>query len=101
MKDNFNDKNIQQFLEESKQELADNGFTESTINKLPERKKYDWIIISFAFLGSLIAGITGHIYGVFKISYDISIFQGTNQWIFLGIIFLSPFVALIQVLRKS
>ncbi len=97
----ISDQNIRNFIHHSKVELTDQDFTERLGKKLPVRKHYDWVIVLFAFIGSAIAGIIGLNSQIYETSWIVPTLEGTQLWIFLGFIFLFPFVALIQVLRKS
>lgn len=51
-----NDILIKQFFQENKKEIADNHFTEKVMRRLPEKKKnYEWIVVIFAGLGTLLS----------------------------------------------
>ena len=50
-----NDKLLKNFFSENKQEIADNGFTNRVIRKLPETADRSWIVWIFAAIGMAIS----------------------------------------------
>ena len=50
-----NDKMLKDFFSENKQEIADNGFTNRVIRKLPETADRSWIVWIFAAIGMAIS----------------------------------------------
>jgi hypothetical protein len=61
METNNNDKLLKVFFSEHKQEIADNGFTNRVMRRLPEHTDRGWIVWIFAALGMAITiylGIT-------------------------------------------
>ena len=56
METKYDDRMIRNFFQEHKKEIADNHFTKKVMQILPEKKKnYDWIIVLFTALGTLLA----------------------------------------------
>ncbi len=89
---------VQKFIVKSKQEIEDKGFTKRVMDRLPVRKHYDWIIVVFAFLASLIVGIIGF---NTKLSFTLPRLDESQLWLFVGAICVIPFIGLIQVLRRN
>jgi hypothetical protein len=97
------DKIIKQFFQENKREIADTFFSRKVMQKIPARKKYEWLLILLAGLGSLLSYIFGKADFIrpditlpsFSIP-DISITMQQSTFIYiLGGIILIPFITLI------
>jgi len=102
METKYDDRMIRNFFQENKKEIEDNHFTKKVMQKLPEKKKnYDWIIVLFTALGTLIAGLLGWNYQLPAIS--ISVPGHTTLYYLLGGIFAFPFVTLFiyELLNKK
>lgn len=94
MESKYDDRMIRNFFQENKKEIEDNRFTKKVMQKLPEKKKnYDWIIVLFTALGTLIAGLLGWNNQLPVIS--ISIPDQTFLYYLLGGVFVFPFVMLL------
>jgi hypothetical protein len=50
-----NDKMLKNFFSENKQEIADNGFANRVMRKLPETSDRSWIVWIFAAIGMAIS----------------------------------------------
>jgi hypothetical protein len=50
-----NDKLLKEFFSSQKQDIADNGFTQGVMRKIPKRDDKDWIVWFFACMGFLIS----------------------------------------------
>ena len=93
METKYDDRMIRNFFQEHKKEIADNHFTKKVMQRLPEKKKnYDWIIVLFTALGTLLAGLLGWNTQLPVIS--ISIPDQTTLYYLLGGIFAFPLVIL-------
>ena len=55
MNDFDKDKNLKTFFKQNKQEIPDNGFTNRTLQYLPQRKDYSWIVWLLTTIGIAIA----------------------------------------------
>ena len=73
-----NDKLLKDFFGANKQEIADNGFTNSVMRKLPETADRSWIVLIFAALGMTISIYLGIRFGLveqlFLLFHHVSIY---------------------------
>lgn len=98
------DKIIKQFFNENKQEIPDTFFSRKVMQKIPERRKYEWLIILLAGLASLIS----FVFGKFEIirpnitipDITITVERGIFVYILAGIV-LIPFITLIFYFFKT
>jgi len=85
-----NDKILNDFFNQHKKEIDDNGFSERVVRKLPEQQDKSWIVWAFAAIGTAISiylGISlGLIEHVFRVLVHIPIYY------FLICIFTFPLV---------
>lgn len=50
-----NDKLLKEFFSSQKKDIADKGFTQSVMRKIPKQDDKDWIVWSFACIGLFIS----------------------------------------------
>lgn len=94
METKYNDRIIRNFFQENKKEIEDKHFTKKVMQKLPEKKKnYDWIIVLFTAMGTLLAALLGWNTQLTLIS--ISVPDHTTLYYLLGGIFAFPLVILL------
>lgn len=90
------DKIIREFFRENKKEIPDIFFSDKLMQKLPERKNHEWIVVLLAGLGSLLSLILGwNNARIPKINLPEIIFripEGIQLYYILGAIFILPFV---------
>lgn len=60
------DKMLKDFFGEHKQEIADNGFTNRVMRKLPEKADRSWIVWIFTCVGILLSLLLGFYSGTFE-----------------------------------
>ena len=66
-----NDKLLKDFFGENKQEIADNGFTQQVMRKLPEQADRGWIVWVFAAFGMAISIYLGISSGLVENAFQI------------------------------
>lgn len=66
METNETDKMLKAFFKENKQEIANNGFSQLVIRKLPEQADRSWIVWIFAAIGMAISLYLGLSSGLFQ-----------------------------------
>ena len=94
METNYNDRMIRNFIQQNKKEIEDNFFTSRLMQKLPAKKRsYEWIIVLFTAIGTLIAGLLGWNNGLPVISIPIP--DQNTLYYLLGGIFIFPLVMLL------
>jgi len=64
METNDKDKLLKDFFREHKLEIADNGFTQRVMRKLPEQTDKGWIVWIFAAIGMAISIYLGITFGL-------------------------------------
>ena len=64
-----NDKMLKDFFTNGKLEIADDGFTQRVMRKLPEQTDRNWIVGAFACLGMTLAIILGFYTGSLQLLF--------------------------------
>jgi len=90
METNITDNMLKTFFSENKQEIADNGFTQRLIQKLPEQADRSWIVWIFAAVGMAISIYLGITSGL--IEYVMLALKHVPIYYVLGAIFCLPLV---------
>ena len=90
METNKTDKLLKDFFSEHKQEIADNGFTQRVMRRLPEEAYRGWIVWIFAALGMAITIYFGITLGL--IEQIMLLLKHVPIYYILGIIFCLPLV---------
>jgi hypothetical protein len=89
------DKLLRDFFNENKKEIPDIFFSNKVMQKLPERKNHEWIVVVLAGLGSLLSLILGwNNARIPKINLPeiiIRIPEGVQLYYILGAVFILPF----------
>lgn len=94
METNHDDQMIRNFFQENKKEIDDKFFTKRVIQKLPARKKnYEWIIVLFTAIGTLLAGLLGRNSQLPSIYIPLP--DQVTLYYLLGGVFVFPFVMLL------
>lgn len=76
----MNDKALQQFLQQHKQEIPDNGFTRKVMNRLPARQPAPPLVWIFAAIGTLLFfAINGYQRGIEQMA---ALMEKAPWWIF-------------------
>lgn len=86
-----NDKLLNQFFSEQKQEIADNGFSNRVIQKLPEKSYRGWIVWLFAAFGMAISIYFGLTSGMFEHAAFL-LFKTMPYYYFLAAITFFPLI---------
>lgn len=95
METNNNDKMLKDFFCNGKQEIADNGFSQRVMQKLPEQPNRDWIVWAFACVGILLTMVFGFYAG--SIQLLLYYFQQIPFYYLLGVIFSFPLIGLLTL----
>jgi hypothetical protein len=96
METNNNDQMIRNFFQQNKVEIEDYLFTRRVMQKLPARSKnYEWIIVLFTAIGTLIAGLLGWDNQLPAFTLALPRPDATTLYYLLGGIFVSPFVIML------
>lgn len=82
-----NDRLIEQFMKQSRQEIADDGFTERVMRGLPERKpQYDWlptiwnaVMMTLALVLFIVFGGVGLVKDALYQNLDLALTQGVDM----------------------
>ena len=90
METNKTDKLLKDFFSEHKQEIADNGFTQRVMRRLPEHADRSWIVWIFAAIGMAISLYIGINSGL--IEQIMLLFKQVSIYYILGGIFCFPLV---------
>lgn len=85
-----NDKLLKDFFSEHKQEIADKGFSQRVMRKLPEQADRRWIVWIFASIGFLLTFLLGVENGALK--EIVHFFQQISIYYLLGIVFMFPLI---------
>jgi len=85
-----NDKLLKDFFSEHKQEIADNGFTQSVMRQLPEHADRSWIVWVFAAIGMTISIYLGITSGLLE--QVMILFKHVSIYYILGAVFCFPLV---------
>ena len=93
METNGKDKLLKDFFSEHKQEIADNGFTQRLMRRLPEDADRSWIVWIFAAIGATISIYMGINSGL--IEQIMLLFKHVSIYYVLGGIFCFPFLGTI------
>lgn len=83
-----NDKMLKDFFGENKKEIADFGFTQRVMRKLPEQRDRSWIMWLFAGIGIVLTLLLG-------------LYTGVVQYLFLYLQIIPQIFILIGVLAFS
>ena len=83
-----NDKLLKDFFSENKKEIADDGFSNRVIRKLPEAEYRGWIVWVFAAIGLSLTMALGIYTGLFENLYKSILL--TNIYYLLGAVFVFP-----------
>lgn len=90
-----NDKLLKEFFSEHKTEIADNGFSERVVQKLPEQADRSWIVWIFASIGFLLTVLLGVENGV--VQEMLHILQQISIYYLLGLVFLFPLIGSVGI----
>jgi|GEM_PF-2824768 len=82
-----NERLIEQFLKQNRQEIADDGFTERVMRGLPERKpQYDWlptiwnaVMMTLALVLFIVFGGVGLVKDALYQNLDLALTQGVDM----------------------
>jgi len=74
-----NDKQLQQFFAQNKQEISDNGFSDRAIRHLPEKQRTPGLVWIFAVLSTLLVVFTGNYIRIYHVV--MAILEQTSWWI--------------------
>lgn len=83
---------ISDFFAENKIEIADNGFSRKVINRLPETRDRQWIVLIMAALGTSLTLFLGFYTGLFAFICDFM--QHISPFVLLGAVVVFPLVLL-------
>ncbi len=75
----MNDKQLQQFFAGHKQEIADKGFSNKVIHRLPEKQRTPGLVWIFAIISTLVVIFTGNYYRAFHVF--LAVLDGLGWWI--------------------
>lgn len=64
---NMNDKQLQQFFAEHKMDVADKGFSDKVIRRLPEKQRTPGLVWIFGIISTLTVILSGNYYRVFHV----------------------------------
>ncbi|GAT61493.1 hypothetical protein PJIAN_172 [Paludibacter jiangxiensis] len=64
---NMNDKQLQQFFAEHKMDVADKGFSDKVIHRLPEKQRVPGLVWIFGIISTLVVIFSGNYYRVFRV----------------------------------
>lgn len=93
---NKNDRMIKDFFQQNKVEIEDKLFTKKVMQKLPAKSKnYEWIIVIFTAIGTLVAALLGWESQLPAITLTLPRADETTLYYLLGCIFISPFVIML------
>ena len=90
METNKNDQLLKNFFREHKQEIADNGFTQRVMRRLPEQTYRGWIVWIFAAIGMAITIYIGINSGL--VDHLLFILKHVSIYYILGGVFCFPLV---------
>ena len=93
-----NDKLLKDFFSEHKQEIADNGFTQSVMRQLPEHADRSWIVWVFAAIGMTISIYLGITSGLLE--QVMILFKHVSIYYILGVMIAGTLCQL-RALRKA
>jgi hypothetical protein len=79
---------ISDFFAENKKEIADNGFSRKVINRLPETRDRQWIVLIMAALGTSLTLMLGFYTGLFAFICDFM--QQVSPFVILGAVVVFP-----------
>jgi len=91
-----NDKQLQQFFAQNKQDISDNGFSDSVIRHLPEKQRTPGLVWIFAAVSTLLVIFTGNYNRIYHVI--MAILDQTSWWILPAI---SCFIATVIILAFS
>lgn len=75
----MNDKQLQHFFAEHKQDVPDKGFSDKTIRRLPERQRTPGLVWIFAIISTLLVILTGHLDRLYSIA--IAVIEHAAWWL--------------------
>ena len=90
METNDKDKLLKDFFSEHKLEIADNGFTQRVMSRLPEQTDKGWIVWIFAAIGMAITIYLGITIGL--VEHIMSLLNHVSIYYILGAVFCFPLV---------
>lgn len=87
---------LKTFFQGQKQEVADNGFSQEVLQRLPLRQTYrEWLVIPFAIAGGIISFLYAFYFGFFA---EIAQVIQNNPEQFLFVLFVAPVVIIATLL---
>jgi hypothetical protein len=93
------DNMLKTFFSEQKHEIADNGFSERVMLKLPKQADYSWIVGVFAALGMAISIYLSIVLGL--VQHALTIIQHVPYYYLLGAVFFFPLVGSVFVFLRQ
>lgn len=84
------DKMLKDFFSERKQEIADNGFTQRVMRRLPEQPDRSWIVWVFACIGMMLSLYLGFSSGAIQTLFIY--LQKIPFYYLVGVVFCFPLV---------
>jgi len=95
-----NDKLLKDFFGENKKEIADFGFSQRVMRKLPETTDHSWIVWIFGAIGMVLTFLAGLQIGV--IQYLFRLFQIIPQiYIIVGVFGFSVVIGIAVLLNQN
>jgi len=79
---------ISDFFAENKKEIVDYGFSRKVINRLPQTRDRQWIVLIMAALGTSLTLLLGVYTGLFTFIFDFM--QHVSMFVILGAVVVFP-----------
>jgi hypothetical protein len=104
-----NERLIEQFLKQNRQEIADDGFTERVMRGLPERKpQYDWlptiwnaVMMTLALVLFIIFGGVGLVKDALYQNLDLALTQGVDMRVIFALMCTFVFYISQKAIQKA
>jgi hypothetical protein len=104
-----NERLIEQFLKQNRQEIADDGFTERVMRGLPERKpQYDWlptiwnaVMMTLALVLFIVFGGVGLVKDALYQNLDLALTQGVDMRVIFALMCAFVFYISQKAIQKA